>query len=119
MRVVLRQLPKGQDSAEIAVCQRRFLLGRASDCDVRLTSPWISRHHCQLIIEHDRVTLEDLASLNGTFVNGERIWDERELESGDRLGLGASVYEVAIEQDLRALPEPAEGARSFCPAAAC
>jgi pSer/pThr/pTyr-binding forkhead associated (FHA) protein len=70
------------------------------------------------VITDDSVTLEDMGSLNGTYVNGERIWDDRELESGDRLGLGASVYEVAIQQDLRPLAEAVDSSRSSCPVAA-
>lgn len=60
MRVVLRELWMGGDGAEIAVCQPKFLIGRAIDCDLRLRAPWISRRHCQLVIADDRVTLDDL-----------------------------------------------------------
>jgi hypothetical protein len=53
------------------------LLGRAAECFVRLTGAdrdlAVSRRHCQLDIDPPLVRVQDLGSLNGTFVNGHLI----------------------------------------------
>jgi hypothetical protein len=47
------------------------LLGRGTDCDLRLVDAGVSRHHVELRVEEDQVVLVDLGSTNGTFVNGQ------------------------------------------------
>jgi len=53
------------------------LVGRGSDCFVRLAGTgrdgMISRHHCRLTLKTDSVKIEDLGSLNGTFVDGKKV----------------------------------------------
>jgi Protein of unknown function (DUF3662)/Inner membrane component of T3SS, cytoplasmic domain len=49
------------------------LLGRGTDCDLRLVDPGVSRHHTELRVEEDQVVLVDLGSTNGTFVNGQPV----------------------------------------------
>lgn len=49
------------------------LLGRGTDCDLRLVDPGVSRHHAELRVEDGQVVLVDLGSTNGTFVNGQPV----------------------------------------------
>ena len=48
-------------------------LGRAVGCTVRIPSSQVSRLHCRLRMENGYLTVEDLESANGTFINGKRI----------------------------------------------
>jgi pSer/pThr/pTyr-binding forkhead associated (FHA) protein len=65
------------------------VIGRGRDCQVRLSDADTSRRHAKIVCAGGRFVLYDLASTNGTFVNGERI-EERVLEPGDRLQIGAN-----------------------------
>lgn len=49
------------------------LLGRGTDCDLRMVDPGVSRHHAELRVEDDQVVLVDLGSTNGTLVNGQAM----------------------------------------------
>lgn len=72
----------------------RFLLdrdtttvGRHPDADIFLDDVTVSRRHGELRRDDVGITLHDLGSLNGTYVNGDRV-DHRELETGDELQVG-------------------------------
>jgi len=61
----------------------RHVLGRDADvCDIVLPGLYVSREHAEVLVEGDQVVLRDLASANGTFVNGVRVTESR-LFSGD------------------------------------
>jgi hypothetical protein len=49
------------------------LLGRGTDCDLRLVDPGVSRHHAEIRVEGPEIVLVDLGSTNGSFVNGQPI----------------------------------------------
>ena len=65
-------------------------VGRTQDNSVRLHDTEISRTHAELIRKGDVYILRDLASSNGTFVNGQPVV-EQELVSGDQLQFGRSL----------------------------
>jgi len=66
------------------------LLGRARDCVVPFDDAAVSKWHARLHCDGATATIEDLASTNGTFVNGERIETPTPLRRGDRIGLGTN-----------------------------
>lgn len=51
----------------------KTVIGRESDCNIILDYPEVSRHHAAIQIKDGEITLEDLGSSNGTFVDGNRI----------------------------------------------
>ncbi|GAA4346392.1 hypothetical protein GCM10023165_30990 [Variovorax defluvii] len=63
-------------------------IGRASGADVVIDSDQVSRMHAQITVGPAFVTIKDLGSRNGTFVNGERI-DSQVLAHGDNIRIGA------------------------------
>lgn len=65
----------------------RTLIGRSPECDVFLDDVTVSRRHAELLREGEQVTIRDLGSLNGTFVNRRRI-EETVLEDDDELQIG-------------------------------
>jgi pSer/pThr/pTyr-binding forkhead associated (FHA) protein len=65
-------------------------LGRSSSCELRLHDVDTSRRHAEILCDASGCRIRDLASTNGTFVNGERV-AERGLEPGDRIQIGANT----------------------------
>jgi hypothetical protein len=65
-------------------------LGRGSDVDIRIDDPGVSRHHANIVQSTIGYTVIDLASTNGTTVNGERVV-ERLLADGDEVRLGSTA----------------------------
>ncbi len=85
------------------------VLGRSRECEVRLPDADTSRRHAKIVCSGGRFVLHDLASTNGTFVNGERI-EQRELRPGDRLQIGANA--VTFCQVAGGLDQPDDRAQT-------
>ncbi|WNG49072.1 FHA domain-containing protein [Archangium minus] len=78
----------------LPVKQGVLVLGRASTSDLRLQHPSISRRHAQLTRRGDHLTLKDLGSQNGTYVNRTRLSAELEVRAGDEIALGNALLRV-------------------------
>lgn len=65
------------------------VIGRDADCSVVIDFTGVSRRHATIRVAEQQTTLEDLGSKNGTFRNGERLYESVQLEDGDRIRLGA------------------------------
>ena len=68
----------------------KTVCGRGPKCAVRLNDEGVSREHCQLVRDGEKIILEDLGSTNGTFCNGIRV-DRRELADGDKIMVGSTT----------------------------
>jgi DNA-binding winged helix-turn-helix (wHTH) protein len=68
--------------------------GRDADCSVAIDGSTVSRQHARITVAHEAVTVEDLGSTNGTYVNGTRINAATRLAVGDELSLGSEVLAV-------------------------
>src|SRR5262249_7515508 len=72
--------------------------GRAPSCNVVLASGLLSKVHARVQRTANQVVLQDLRSVNGTFVNGERVDSVQVLKNGDQINFGgARNASVAIE----------------------
>ena len=65
-----------------------IIIGRAVECDIVITSKRVSREHTRLQREGRKVAVEDMGSTNGTYLNGERITNIRDLRDGDHITIG-------------------------------
>lgn len=93
-------------------------IGRSRRCEVVIPDPSISRNHALISVAGGRITLKDLESSNGTFINGERLTGESEIADGDLLGLGETEVRLRVEspeEDLGAytvrIPLPGAASR--------
>jgi len=74
----------------------RAIIGRQTDCQIRIPSSGISRHHCELTLADGKVLLRDMGSSNGTYVNRQKV-QQAQLSAGDLIGLGDLVFAVRID----------------------
>jgi pSer/pThr/pTyr-binding forkhead associated (FHA) protein len=84
--IVLR-LGGGRAGETYRLDRDRLTIGRSPDCDVFLDDVTVSRRHAQLVQRDDGYAIEDLGSLNGTYVNRRRVESQR-LEDGDEVQIG-------------------------------
>ncbi len=75
---------------KVALSKDRIVLGRGAECDIVLASPVISRKHATIVRSGGALTLEDLGTPNGVFVNG-RLVKRHVLAKGDRIRIGPYV----------------------------
>jgi pSer/pThr/pTyr-binding forkhead associated (FHA) protein len=72
-----------------------LLVGRHPDCDIILkSSPKISRKHCCLALVDNRFVVRDLESMNGVFVNGDRVEHSADVGFGEELMIGDIAFEL-------------------------
>lgn len=80
-----------------------YLLGRGADCQIAIDDRVASRHHARLRSLPASLTLEDLGSTNGVFVNGARVANRRDLRIGDVIQIGRT--EIAVTSTESLFPE--------------
>jgi len=79
-----------------------LVIGRALESHLHVDSPGVSRRHAELRVDDNSVTLSDLGSINGTFVNEARIQGPVALNNGDLVRLGVLVFRFYERQSLEA-----------------
>ena len=99
-------------AVRVASLEREWTrVGRSLAADVRFDDPTVSRRHALIVRQADGVRVLDDRSLNGVFVNGERV-EWRVLSDGDEIVVGRYRLHFleAVEQEMAADEEPVEAA---------
>jgi DNA-binding CsgD family transcriptional regulator len=81
------------DGKEIEV-SGELVIGRNLDCQIPLDDGLTSRRHARMYVTEEGLTIEDLGSRNGVFVNQKRIRTPTLLAHGDVVGIGRESFEV-------------------------
>lgn len=76
------------------------IIGRLEECDVPILDGSVSRQHSRIVFARDRVTVTDLGSSNGTYVNETKV-DMAELAHADQLRVGNINFKVELPRSLR------------------
>ena len=79
-----------------ALTPGKFILGRSKTCDLCVPDMSLSRRHCEICVVDASVTVSDLGSQNGTFVEGVRIRSSP-VTPGQRVKFGRVGFLVALE----------------------
>jgi pSer/pThr/pTyr-binding forkhead associated (FHA) protein len=69
--------------------QDELIIGRGPDCGIQIDDRQVSRNHARLVLSNGKVELEDLASKNGTFLDGKLITEKVQLTDAD-------IFQIAI-----------------------
>lgn len=95
-------------SSQSWVLQLPAIIGRGEEASVCIDDESISRSHCQLLLGPDEcLVVRDQGSMNGTYVNGDRIKQTHSLVPGDALQIGSVtlMVEFASDTDPGAAPK--------------
>ena len=101
--VIIR--PDGKEVEESFI-GHQTIVGRHEKCDLRLVDSMVSRNHCLILSEGKRFVVKDLESRNGTWVNGRRIKNRRNIKVGDVIQIGpfrllfSPLTSLTCSQDL-------------------
>jgi len=96
MDVILKVIEGAKSGAKVAVKKSEFLIGRSQSCHLCAGSSAVSRQHCAINRTESRVTIKDLDSRNGTYVNGKKLTEETELATGDEITVGPLKFLITI-----------------------
>jgi hypothetical protein len=84
------------EAPNITIHKSPFIMGSAPNCDLRLADPKASPQHARIEHTPDGYVLIDMNSLNGTYLNGERIASPVTLRPGDQIRMGDIVVTFEI-----------------------
>jgi len=74
----------------------KTIIGRKEDCDLRIPLAEISRKHAMIMVDEKSVTIRDMGSSNGTYINNQKI-SEQEISAGDHIVIGPVVLTAQID----------------------
>ncbi len=86
-----------------------YVVGRSTGAELVLDDALVSRRHAQFVVEEDAIRVEDLGSVNGLFVNGERVNGARKLVAGDCVVVGKQ--ELVVGASMTTSDRPREVGR--------
>ena len=104
---ILLATPEGHQVVEL---REHNTLGRHPSNTIQLLDKIVSKEHCTIEKRGDRFVLRDLGSLNGTYINGERVSGEQLLKHGDDIALGTTRARFDDGSGLPLSPPPSIGA---------
>ncbi|MBO9667430.1 MAG: FHA domain-containing protein [Bdellovibrio sp.] len=97
----LRVLSGPQAGSIIELKMGRNVVGRAPHCDIKITSPGVSKEHSEITVYKDKIVVTDLKSSNGTYLNGVRMQTGL-MRLGDKLGIHDILVDVIPAPEVRA-----------------
>ena len=85
--------PAGKD---FKIFEGRTKIGRAESCNIILNEPGISEEHALIYVKDNKILLQDELSLNGTFVNGNKVEERVILKDNDEIKFGDLSFKLKI-----------------------
>ncbi len=95
------QIDETQPNRQYPIHSFPFSIGRRSDSCLHLPVGCISKNHAEIFASNDgKLMLRELGSTNGTFVNGEQLNGEIEIQVNDLIHFAALVFRVGLKQEM-------------------
>jgi len=109
--LILTLAEKGGESKDLTFDKTEIRVGRVRDNDIVLPKGNVSKHHCRLLLQNGQLTVEDLGSTNGTYVNGRKIGEATSISTSDKVFVGDFAIRVtggvrANEPQVGSSPPP-------------
>lgn len=95
LEVVLIRVTENGEQQPVPLNRERTLIGRLDDCHIRIPIADVSRKHSEITIDDGSLTIKDMGSSNGTYVNQERV-ESVPLSAGDLISIGGLVFVVTV-----------------------
>lgn len=73
------------------------IVGRRQDCDLCIPLMIVSKRHCEFNLDGGHLRVRDLNSRNGTFLNGDRVTDQADINPGDKIQIGPLNFVAQID----------------------
>ena len=87
----IEPLDRGGERVDVDV---GVTIGRSDGCDLRLEDTYLSSRHARIANDEGDLSIEDLGSTNGTYVNQQLVRGRVHLERGDVVQVGGVLFEV-------------------------
>lgn len=100
------------EGTDILLDRKIVFVGRSPQCDVRLDSLRVSRHHCCMTTDRNEVHVRDLGSTNGIRINGHRV-ESGLLKANDELSIAHIRYRLDNGQSSEATLADTRGREDF------
>jgi serine/threonine protein kinase len=94
---VLSLVLEARGGKQVQLQKSSTVIGRSAECDLVIKASDVSKRHCRIVLGPDLAQVEDLGSINGTFVNGQQV-QKAKLHDGDELDVAGHVFTVRLHQ---------------------
>lgn len=81
-------------------------IGRGRGCTIMLPQALVSRQHCEIFESSGKLMVRDLGSLNGTFVNNQKLTEPSPINSEELLSIGTVTFRVVFDAAGASIPPP-------------
>jgi predicted component of type VI protein secretion system len=98
------EVVEGPDAGQRVSLGGAVEIGREAGVGLTLNDQLVSRRHARVIPSQGVVTVEDLGSRNGTFVNGNQLFGPTVATPGDQILVGVTVLQVRSAEQIRERP---------------
>ncbi len=99
---------------DFALQSAPVIIGRSPQATIRIDNPAVSHHHARVFLKDDKYYVQDLGSLNGTFLNGAQI-TEAALREGDSIEIGNHNIRFWLKPSSSQVVSASAGAKAAGP----
>jgi len=95
--LILLQRRRARPVRRFVLSEGRFILGRATDCNIIVEHPTVSRRHCEIWVSSGRIRIFDLGSRNGTFIDETPVHKCPSIREGQYLRCGDVSFTLCLD----------------------